>query len=125
MKQLTLIVFLFITLTGKAQSEKSSLSSGEKLGLKLQALAKENDIKHISVYFHVSATWLSDLRVDDLNKTSVASHLIDEYADFKFDGQFIVFSDPNDKDIIRYYNLEKLVHFTIVKGKNIRMYFVM
>jgi len=119
-KLIPLAFLFFISLNTNAQ-----LSAGEKLGLKLDSLAKAYDIKLISVYFHVGSTKISDMKIQELNKTFVESYLIDEYNNFKFEGQFIIFTDNNDKDVVRYYNLEKLIHFTASKGKNIRVYFQM
>jgi hypothetical protein len=123
MKHLIILIALFLSFGLHAQTPKLPLTTGERIGLKLDSLAKAYDVKHISVYFHVASTWMSDLRVEDMNKTSVASHLIGEYSEWKFEGPLVIFTDPAEKDAVRYYNLEKMVHFTATKGKNIRIYF--
>jgi hypothetical protein len=123
MKYLFTAFIIFLALSTNAQ--KSPLSSAEKTAHILDSLAKEYNIKDFSVYVHAAETKIVAGHTKLIDPTNLTSLLVGEYSNWRFDGQFVIFLDNADPDAVRYYNLEKMVHFTATKGKNIRIYFQM
>lgn len=81
-------------------------SSGEKTAWKLDSIAKADKITKFSVYFQ-----LVDKEV-----------FVEYFEEFKFDGHLLILIDPNKE--VRYYNLDKLIHWTIKKkDKILKLYF--
>lgn len=106
MKKIVIISLLtFFSIFGKAQ-----LLAAEKIAIQLDSIAKAEKITKFSVYYHA------------YTNGGLKEFFIDYFTDFKFNGQLLLLIDPDN--VSRYYNLNKLVHFTINKKDHIlKLYF--
>lgn len=96
---------MFLSSSGKAQ-----LLAAEKIALQLDSIAKAEKITKFSIYYHA------------YTKGGLKEFFVEYFEKFKFNGQFLILIDPDD--VSRYYNLNRLVHFTIDKKERIlKLYF--
>ncbi len=101
MRYLILFSLFFISLNQNAQAGR------EKLAWKLDSIIKAEKLTKIAVYFHSAAG---------------GEVFVEYFEEFKFDGALLKLVDP-DKEV-RYYNLDKVVHWTIKsKDKILKLYF--
>jgi hypothetical protein len=124
MKRLTLLILLFLTIHCVSQTNKAQLSPGEKSALILDSLVKAKKVKYIAVYFHTIKATAVTSGVVSFPSSSVEQFLVSEFEIFQFQGQFIVLTD--DRGLVRYFNLEKLIHFMLVKESKdqfLKLYF--
>ena len=108
MRYVILFSLFFISLNQNAQSGR------EKIAWKLDSIIKAEKLTKIGIYFHA---------VDVKPYDAIAKEVFVEYfEEFKFDGALLLLIDPNKE--VRYYNLDKVIHWTIKsKEKILKLYF--
>ncbi len=102
-------IFIAFSFNGIGQTNAQITS------VKLDSIIKADKITKLAVYFQT-------VDIDAKGKTTPKETFIEFFEEFKLDGHLLVLIDP-DKEV-RYYNLEKIIHWTIKKrDKILKLYF--
>jgi hypothetical protein len=98
--------FIFLSICVRSQS----LLPAEKIAIQMDSIIKADGIKMVSIYFHKNYN------------DNILEQIAESSQEFKFIGQFLVLS--MSENYPKYYNLNKLLHFTVLKKQQkLQLYF--